>query len=184
MVPYEQYVDLSGWLPVGNARLLRQLIREHDVRTVLEIGSFCGLSTLLFALNCEKVTTIDTFAGDPTDAVFSIPPVLARVARQRAILDGNLEAFGVLDKVEVLTGKSHDVLDTLAGRSFDLVYIDGAHDFETVYGDILRALPMATKVLTGDDYSTLWVGVRQAVDALVPEVHRGQWLWYKVMAHA
>jgi hypothetical protein len=176
-----QYVDLAGWLSIGNARMLRKLIQEYDVKTVLEIGPFCGLSTLLLALNTEHVTTIDTFAGDPSDVVFSIPSVLARVGSQRDIFDGNMEAFGVAEKVEVLTGRSHDVLDALKGRTFDLVYIDGAHDFETAYGDILRALPMATKVLCGDDYSATWPGVRKAVDQLVPKANTDQWLWYQTM---
>jgi predicted O-methyltransferase YrrM len=175
------YVDLAGWMPVGNARMLRKLIQKYDVKTVLEVGPFCGLSTLLLALNTEHVTTIDTFAGDPSDAVFSIPSVLARVGSQRDIFDGNMEAFGVAEKVEVLTGRSHDVLDAMKGRTFDLVYIDGAHDFETAYGDILRALPMATKVLCGDDYSATWPGVRKAVDQLVPKANTDQWLWYQTM---
>ena len=74
------YVDLAGWLSLGNATHLRRLIRDHDVQSVLEIGSFCGLSTLLFAMYVPHVTTIDTFAGSD-EAYLKHPTVMAKLGR-------------------------------------------------------------------------------------------------------
>lgn len=176
------YVDLAGWLPVPSAVLLRRLMREHDVRTVLEIGSFCGLSTLLFALHADRVTALDTFTGSEEEYLWQAN-VFWRIKDQRAIFDGNMRAFGVEDRVTVLACDSTAALAQLAeqGARFDLTYIDGDHREEQVRRDIAGALPLTTKVLCGDDYTAPFPGVRAAVDDLLPTANREQRCWYAVL---
>ena len=53
---------MFGWFPDPNAKFLEEYIEKNKVKTVIEIGSFVGLSTRFFAERCEHVYAIDPFA--------------------------------------------------------------------------------------------------------------------------
>ena len=169
-------VDLRGWLSVDNAILLRRLIDRHGVRSVLEIGTYFGLSTLLFATQDCDVTTIDPFkCGEET----YLQVGKNRMTRQFEKLMGNLEAFGVHGRVEILPMTSDEAVELLQDCRYDMVYIDGSHEYDQVKRDIEHFLPLATKVICGDDYTKQWPGVKQAVDELLPDADKKQRLWFK-----
>lgn len=173
-----QMVDLSGWLAVENAVLLLDLIRRTGARTALEIGTFNGLSTVLLASRLDSVTTIDTFAGSG-EAYMQNGVIKTKVKSQRQTLEGNLRAFGVRDKVVVITATSDQAAEMLKRRQFDLVYIDGSHEHDQVLRDLTNFYPMARKVICGDDYTEQWPGVRAAVDqAFGDKADRNQRLWF------
>ena len=121
---------------------------------VLEIGSAYGYSTVGLALVSAKVTAID-----PHVALGSIDA-----------LWGNLDAYGVTDKVDVRVGYSQDELPELhaAGRLFDLVWIDGDHEQPAVTHDVNWALKLLRPggVLACHDYDEATCpGVRPTLDA-------------------
>lgn len=116
--PYE----IPGWLLPEEGRALAKL---SEGKRVLEIGSYCGLSTVCIARTAKSVTAVDYFDGRGTPS-------------PRNTLDdfnANLKRYGVREKVS--TVHPHD---DIGFREYDLAFIDGAHDYESVRLDIHKAM--------------------------------------------
>ncbi len=133
--------DVEGWLRPEEGRELARLAKG---KRVLEVGSYCGLSTICLAQTADHVVSVDPHDGrgtpDPQD---TLPKLVA-----------NLERYGVADKVE-------GIIDTFTPwentrRVFDLVFIDGAHDYESVFNDVTNALDVLAPggLIAFHDYRT------------------------------
>lgn len=130
-------------------------------RTVLEIGTFKGFSSILMAQHgARRVVTVDWHKGDADlGARDTLCGFWANVRRHQ-----------VEDRLIALIGRSEAVLPLLAPHSFDLCFIDGYHALEAVQQDIRLSLPLMKpdSVIAFHDYGTnepTW-GVRTAVDEL------------------
>ncbi len=89
--------------------LVRELVAKlPDGARVLELGAFCGYSSILFAS-----------ALGPGSRIVSIEKSEASVEGSRA----NVEFAGLSDRIEIHHGSSSDVIPTLEGP-FDLVFLD------------------------------------------------------------
>jgi SAM-dependent methyltransferase len=144
--------DIPGWLLDEEGQQLAELARG---KRVLEIGSYCGLSTVLMARTAVHVTAVDYFDGrgtpEPRDT--------------RADFDANIARFGLTHKVEAC---HPDEVYPLT--QYDLVYIDGAHDRDSVARDIQRAVDVLADdgLLVFHDYKhPSHPGVTEAIDDLV-----------------
>ncbi len=96
----------------NQGRLLQMLARSIGARTILEIGTLGGYSTIWLARALPPGGRLITLEADPKHA---------GVAR------ANLERAGLSDRVEVRTGAALDSLPALAAEGlgpFDLVFID------------------------------------------------------------
>lgn len=96
----------------GQGRLLHLLARVHGARTILEIGTLGGYSTIWLARALPVGGRLVTLEADPRHAT---------VARS------NIDRAGLKDVVEVRLGPALDTLPRLeaAGHGpFDLVFID------------------------------------------------------------
>jgi predicted O-methyltransferase YrrM len=118
--------DVRGWLSAEEGAALADLATG---KRVLEIGSFCGRSTVCMAQTAKAVVCIDPFDGRATSEPGST----------LAEFNANIERYGVAGKVEPYRGTTSLVAPTLTADSFDLVFIDGAHDFDSVTLDIAAA---------------------------------------------
>lgn len=148
--------DLQGQYLALQCRLI-------NARSVLEIGTLGGYSTIWFAQTGAKVTSIE------------IDPKHRNVA---------LENTNGLD-VEVLLGSALDVLPRLAaeGRKFDFVFIDAAWEEQWQYfqwavklargngciyvDNVVRELLESETVGEGDESLVTKVGTEERVDATV-----------------
>ncbi len=153
--------DVAGWLLEVEGRALADLAAG---KVVLEIGSFCGRSTICMAQTATHVHAVDPCDGsgtpDPRDTF--------------AELWGNLEQYSVRDKVTLHHCRSVD-LGSLG--SVDFAFIDGAHDTASVFQDVQVALRYLRPFcpLAFHDYRTFpgeadgrWdAGVTSVVDHLV-----------------
>lgn len=114
--------DIAGWLSEDEGAELSRLAAG---KRVLEIGSYCGLSTIMLARTAEHVTAVDYFDGrgtpHPCDTLEAFT--------------ANVERHGLTDKVIACHPD-----DALPLPEYDLVFIDGAHEYEAVKADIERAL--------------------------------------------
>lgn len=149
---------VEGWLTEAEGRLLARHARG---KTVLEIGSWCGKSTVWMARECEQIHCIDIFTGMGT-------------ARPRDTFDdfrSNIRKYQVEDKVTV-----HRCLSTQAlhncPRIFDFAFIDGSHDALHVAQDVqvvLRLLKPQGRIAFHDYGSKLAgdEGVHIVVDELL-----------------
>ncbi len=153
----EDVPAVDGWLTELEGRLLARLAEGKEV---LEIGSWCGRSTIWLARTAKRV-----YAVDPFDSRSTLDFV-------RNTLDeflANLRKYQVQDKVEYFVGESRDALPG-APRQFDLVFIDGAHDRVHVEQDVLlclRTLRPGALVAFHDYSSPIHGDVKIVVDNLL-----------------
>jgi predicted O-methyltransferase YrrM len=134
-------------------------------KVVLEIGSYCGRSTICLAHTAKSVLAVDPFDGRGTPSPADT---------YQTFLD-NLQRHGVAERVGVRRGTTSEVTPELPAV-FDLVFVDGAHDYESVRADIQAAMAVLKPdgVLAFHDYrlpderdGQLDPGVRRAVDELL-----------------
>lgn len=149
--------DVDGWLLEEEGRALAELAAG---KRVLEIGSYCGRSTICLAQTAEQVTAVDTWNGAGTP----------RPRNTRGECERNLAAYDVSPKVILEEGVP-------AEGEYDLAFIDGDHSYEAVRADIERSLEVLAPegLLAFHDYRDHagqhdgnWdPGVNDAVDELI-----------------
>ena len=172
---------------VGTNGLL-DLIKElgdNSNKTMIEIGSFVGESTVLFAQSFKEVIAIDPFLADydpadPTSYLFEF----------KNVYQTYLERTGEHQNIKTIVSTSNDALDQLKGQEFDFVYIDGLHTYDGVKTDITNYLPLVKKggVIGGHDYTDNTEykhldGVKKAVDEMLgtPDKVFGDNSWIKFL---
>ena len=144
----------------GLLDMIKELGETND-KTMIEIGSFIGESTVIFATHFKHVSAIDPFQSDydPEDPTskFNFDEVFEEYTRR---------VESKKEKVTTYKLTSNDALSVLHGEKFDFIYIDGIHQYENVYEDIMNYLPLVKEggIIGGHDYGGPWKGVQQAVD--------------------
>lgn len=148
--------DAAGWLTEEEGR---ELARLAAGKIVLEIGSYCGRSTICLAQDAVSVSAVDTFDGRDT----------AQPGSTRGLFDRNLRRYRVAEKVTAYVGTSAEVLPNLP-PVYDLVFVDGAHDKDSVAADAQLAaavLKPGGQIVFHDYRQWQDPGVREAVDEFV-----------------
>jgi hypothetical protein len=128
---------------------LYDLITENLSRDskVIEIGSFAGVSTKLFAITCREVISVDCWGdtADKTKDYIDSPTICDgkklglnslnaddySLEEALAMFKETVEECG---NIKSIVGMSHEVAasDVVADKWADIVYIDGNHNrFET-----------------------------------------------------
>lgn len=148
--------DVDGWLTEAEGRVLAELARD---KRALEIGSYCGRSTICLAQTAQAVCVVDPFDGRAS-----------ATPRRDTLVQfmENVSRYGVLDKITVRQGLSGMIVPDLQER-FDVAFIDGAHDRESVLADAQVATGRLAPdgLLVFHDYGPSDPGVIAAVDSLV-----------------
>ncbi len=142
---------------------LKQLISElgdTSKMRMIEIGSFIGESTIIFAEYFKEVIAIDPFQPDyhkedPTSK-FNFDEVYEEYLRRTS----------PFPNIKTLRLTSDDAVKELNSELYDFIYIDGIHSYEQVKIDIENYLPLLKEggIIGGHDYGPSWPGVRQSVD--------------------
>lgn len=114
--------DVRGWLTDEEGAGLAMLARDKDV---LEVGSYCGRSSICLGQTARSLCCVDPFDCRDTPGDGSTFEEF----------EENLERYAV--KAKVHRNLFADV--ALNGDRFDLVFIDGAHDEASVKEDAARA---------------------------------------------
>lgn len=155
--------DVDGWLTYEEGEALTTLAAG---KVVVEVGSYCGLSTICMAQKAEHVYAVDPHDGRGTP----------RPRDTQELFCQNVKRYQVHDKV-TLCNRPFEEVD-LSGIEADLVFIDGAHDFESVKQDAEKAILQTLKpggLLVFHDYRETpgehdggWdPGVTEAVNDLI-----------------
>ncbi len=138
--------------------LLFSLVRNIRPRTVVEVGSFMGVSTIWMAAALAEVGDEPASSGDgqgrpgivhAIDTFESLPAGewrRAALADRRALVESNLTSAGVRDRVELHAGVSWDVLPTLhetlrSAGGVHLALLDGDHSAEGLRKDLVALEP-------------------------------------------
>ena len=165
---------------------LLDLIKElgdNSNKTMIEIGSFVGESTVLFAQSFKEVIAIDPFLEgyddkDPTSYLFEFDNVYQTY----------LDRITVYSNIQTIVDTSDNAVKELVGKQFDFVYIDGLHTYEGVKTDIINYLPLVKTggVIGGHDYTKQiphLVGVYNAVNEIFGHPDKvfadNSWIKYK-----
>jgi len=155
----------------GNVTLLEllvlsRLVRERRPRSLFEIGTFDGRTTLALAMNAEAdaiVYTLDLPQHASTD--------LGIERAERAFVDKPRSGARFLNtdaatKIRQLYGDSATF--DFTKHAADFVFVDGSHAYEYVLSDSERALALlqgGAGTIVWHDYGE-WTGVTRALDKL------------------
>jgi predicted O-methyltransferase YrrM len=174
----KQYMGVKKKLSVMEMRpekvavFLKQLItyisiniKLHEAKMV-EIGSFTGESTVIFAEKFGRVIAIDPFVfytekyGDRVLDSYGqeLWDNIEERFKERIIPYGNITHLKMY---------SDDACKEIK-EQVDFVYIDGLHTYEQCKKDIENYLPLVRKggYIGGHDYSNAWPGVKKAVNEM------------------
>lgn len=166
--------QVVGFMTHGIFQRLDQLIRDHDVKTVIELGPFVGLSTCFFAERVDRVITIDNFQIRQQDYKPYLRPIHESAAddQYRTFLENTLAYPNI-------TGIVGDFLHSATlPIEADLVYIDGVQSYEAFKQIVTAWLPKARKVIAGDDTQSKVVRRVAAEIGAEPITER---TWWKIL---
>lgn len=154
----------------GLCLLINTVVENGCDKKMVEIGSYMGESTTLFANAFEHVIAVDSWKRgyDTNDAASERDNIVdveqefdKRVIRCNKIIIGN--------KIGKIKTNSKNAATMFESGSLDLVYIDGCHKEWCVTEDIKTWLPKIRRngYVSGHDYgSKKHPGVKVAIDKL------------------
>ena len=131
---------------------------------MVEIGSYLGESTLVFADHFKEVITIDPFLDDYDPNDEACKHVSLSVVHEQFLL--NIEGKNNIKHIHKL---SDDAIEDLKTQSFDFIYIDGLHTYDQIKKDIENYLPLIKKggFIAGHDYHPNHQGVIDGIDEML-----------------
>jgi hypothetical protein len=169
----ERMRGIEGWLDDDEADLLiaattRACVELPGPPVIVEVGSYCGRSTVVFGSTLKTVAPEGrVYAVDPHDGVVgsldsglrSGPSTLPRFER-------NVAAAGVQDVVNSIQQRSFDVKWE---QPISLLFIDGLHDYANVARDFYHFEPNVVPAgyVAFHDYADYYPGVKTFVNELL-----------------
>ncbi len=171
-----------GWY--SNAREMQGLLKGKSIHTVIEIGSWLGMSTRNIARlipDDGKVYAVDHWLGSVehhnTSAFSRYLPSLYEQFLSN-VVHAHLE-----HKIIPIRMASLDAAKVLTDVQPDLIYLDGSHETEDVYQDLVAWFPYVENkkgIFSGDDWN--WESVRIAVNQFASErnliIHAANNFWW------
>lgn len=136
----------TGYLSEREARLIMAAVALAPAQGKnLEIGSFKGRSTVGLAYVARELRLGKVFAVDPHTSPASTDPDLRSRGQTTSYDDfiANLEAAGVLDRVEIKRAYSHDLARNWKDP-IRFLWIDGDHTYQGAKADIDMFKPFLT----------------------------------------
>jgi predicted O-methyltransferase YrrM len=161
---------VEGWLTAEEATLLAQCVAAAPAElasTAVEIGSYKGRSTLLFALAITQLgSRLRLMAIDPHSGYH-----FGGGAETYTALIKTLRAHNVESVVDVIRARSVDVP---LRRCVAVAFVDGLHDLDSVRADHAHLHPQIVRggLVVFHDYRDLFPGVVTTVnEALLSECY-------------
>lgn len=151
-----EYSYQADWFSkyIPDWRLYTESLAGMPDLRFLEVGSFEGLSTVWMLTNIlthpsSKILCVDTFGGSMEHERMSINTTTIEETFWH-----NIRLTKAQEKVQVMKGKSQEVLRRLPFNTFDLAYIDGSHVATDVLSDAVLTLPLMKHggIMVFDDY--------------------------------
>lgn len=182
-----EQTGIPGWFAEENRLELEWLIATKNIKSVVEVGSFLGLSAVWFAQRVEQVYCVDTWMELAThESENNLVGTLRRWDLPRdffPLFRDNVMRSGVWHKICPIKGNSHDV--HVEVPVVDLVYLDAGHSYKQLKRDIEIYRDKARVCLCGDDYSVRTeadgspaFGVIEAVTEMLPGAQHVGPFWY------
>jgi predicted O-methyltransferase YrrM len=138
---------------------INQIEKTSEI-TMVEIGSYIGESSIVFAQYFKKVICVDPFENYE-----EIMKFYGDHAEMDLVYHKFLENTKNYPNISNIRAKSDDAYKELKNEQIGFVYIDGLHTYEQVKNDISNYQPLIKgKFIGGHDYSDYWIGVKNAVN--------------------
>jgi predicted O-methyltransferase YrrM len=149
--------DEAGGVNRGDRRAIYSLVRYLQPKSVLEIGTHIGVSTVCIAsalrtaqwVEAETDTSYHLVTVDNREVNDPVSKPWQKFGAQHAPLE-MLKKLRCDDFVEFITSDSLDYFSK-RGKKYDFVFLDGSHASSMVYQEV----PAAMKVLHPDGYILL-----------------------------
>jgi len=159
-------VAADGNVTLLELLVLSRLVRERRPRSLFEIGTFDGRTTLALAMNAEADAVVYTL-----DLPRHASADLGIERAERAFVDKPQSGARFLHtdaaaKIRQLYGDSATF--DFTKHAADFVFVDGSHAYEYVLSDSERALALlrgGAGTIVWHDYGE-WTGVTRALDKL------------------
>ena len=155
----------------GLEDLIRYVKQHGDTKkmSMIEIGSYAGESTQMFANEFESVIAIDPFINDydPND-------ITCKYMELEKVYDTFKEVVDRNNNIKHIRMTSDDAIESLMNVSVDFIYIDGLHTYEQIKKDIKNYLPLLKPncLIGGHDYHRNWSGVVKGINEILGEPDR------------
>jgi predicted O-methyltransferase YrrM len=140
-----QMGKVEGWLDDREARLLADTVAGLSPATaphcIVEIGSYCGKSTVVLGLALKQTGMEESriFAIDRHDGrISTIGDGIACTAPTLDKFRRNIRSAGIASLVETVTAEPVEVAWS---RAIDLLLVDGFHDYDHVSQDFRHFSP-------------------------------------------
>ena len=151
----EGLIDMINW--IDNIRPTKEM-------RIIEIGSYIGESTMIFADRFKEVVSVDPYINDYDleDAACSFAP-FDKVYEQ--FVRNTLS----VPNIKSIRETSENAFSILKDQQWDMVYIDGLHTLEGVSYDIAhyKTIIKPGGFVCGHDYG--WGNVRHAIGQLLDD---------------
>jgi Methyltransferase domain len=155
----------KGWSI--HEKIFGELFKNHQFKTVVEVGVFHGKWTLFISDKISEdgiIYAVDHWQGSSEHKVPGSPDLALLPTLHQQFLS-NVIYQNATDKIVPVKMDSLSAAKTFhqLGIQADLIYIDASHEYENVIKDLQAWFPILNKggLLCGDDWH--WGGVRQAV---------------------
>jgi predicted O-methyltransferase YrrM len=158
-------------------------VKQHgDTKkmTMIEIGSYAGESTQLFANEFKTVIAIDPYINDydPNDITCTYMELEKVYDTFKEVIDRN-------NNINHIRMTSDDAIGELTDIKVDFIYIDGLHTYEQIKKDITNYQPLLKPncLIGGHDYYTNWSGVVNGINELLgkPDITFSDTSWIKLI---
>ena len=186
---YKSYWRKSGLKGKWGDIFLERL-SDHNPRSVLEIGVFCGVTARNICdflnktnKNNFKYIGVDLFGNNQNDKNDEIEPSFLKNQKfsnplkniyYNYILKENLNSIESISKllknynnnIRLIAGDTNKVLKNLDLENVDFTFLDGGHSYQTVTNDLTilyDAMKDKKKVILCDDYGK---------ESYIPEVEK------------
>jgi predicted O-methyltransferase YrrM len=165
--------SIPGWLEADEADLLLAAcasgLRDcRDACALVEIGSYCGRSTVVLASAVQALRPdARVYAIDPhTGVVGALDQTVSSGPSTLEVFQRNLAAAALTDSVVVVQEFSTDVA---WDQPIAFLFIDGLHDYASVSADFAHFGPylVVGGMVAFHDYADYYPGVVQLVDEVL-----------------
>jgi len=170
---------------LGLHSMIMELDNKYDLsqKTIIEIGSWTGISAIEFQKHFKLVVCIDPWkATEGINTKFNMNVV-------EKIFDKRTENIKNIKKIKMTSEEAAAYFDymTDSGQStdnkFNFIYIDGCHTYKAVKQDLILWKDRIKNAICGHDYCSQFPGVVKAVDEIIgkPDLvfNDSSWIKYK-----
>ena len=151
----EGLIDMINWI---------NTIKPTSEMRIIEIGSYVGESTMIFADRFKEVVSVDPYIND-----YDLDDAACHHSPFDKVYEQFIRNTLSIPNIKSIKETSQNAFSILKEQEWDMVYIDGLHTYEGVSYDIshYKTIIKPGGFVCGHDYG--WGDVRHAIGQLLDD---------------